>query len=271
MIDFEQWGAWRRGDQPYGELTQTDRNVHSGRYAAALRYDFPVTDEDFVVFTRPLSLAGQPNRFSAWVYGDESGNYLNIWVQDADGETWAVHLGQIGAPGWRSMTGELDADASWPSGHVSGPDNGIVDYPITFYAIVVDRVGSGAHSGEIIIDDISAWQGETAPQSTPAAGTATVTAEAPVSAGPLDFAKPTWLDGWESVDGGKKVTIVLHITGGLPPFTVHHEGDRFETSERDYPLVFVVDRCAIFGTITIESADGQRVSREYWISAPWCD
>lgn len=271
VVDFEQWGTWRRGDQPYGTLSQTEANVHSGRYAAALRYDFPVVNEDFVVFLRRVSLAGQPDRFSAWVYGDGSGNYLNLWVEDAEGETWAVHLGEIGGPTWRSMTGVLDPAAAWPSGHVDGPDNGVVDYPIAFRGLVLDRVGSGPRSGQIVIDDISAWGGGGGASPTPAEGTATATVEAPGSAGPLSFAEPTRLDGWEDAEGGKRVTIRLQITGGLPPFTIRHEGERFETDARDYALRFVVDRCAILGTIRVESADGQAVSHDYWISAPWCD
>lgn len=273
LIDFEQWGTWRRGDQPYGELSQTESQVHSGRYAAELRYDFPATDDDFVVFVRPVSLAGQPNKFSAWVYGDGSGNYLNIWVEDAQGETWAVHLGRIGGAGWQFMAGTLSPDLAWPSGHVYGPDNGTIDYPVRFYALVLDRVGSGSRTGRIMIDDVSASRGAAAepPAATAVPNTPVATAETPVSAGPLDFPEPTWLDGWQPVANGREVTIVVHISGGAPPFTVSHQGQSFQTQQRDYPLKFVVNRCEIFGTIIVESADGQRVSHDYWIDAPWCN
>jgi hypothetical protein len=273
LIDFEEWGAWRRGDQPYGDLIQTQSQVHSGRYAAALRYDFPVTDDDFVVFVRPLSLAGQPNRFNAWVYGDGSGNYLNIWIEDAQGETWAVHLGQIGSAGWRSMTGTLDPQLAWPSGHVYGPENGSVDYPVKFYALVLDHVGGGPRSGQIYLDDISVWRSEADTAATPGTVEATPTssAETPPSAGPLDFPKPTALDAWESADGGYQATIIVRISGGAPPFTIHHDIDTFVTDKRDYPLVFNADKCVIVKTIVVESADGQRVSHDYYIRAPWCD
>jgi hypothetical protein len=42
LITFEQWTTWRRGDQPYGELTQTEEQVRSGRYAAELRWVRPL-------------------------------------------------------------------------------------------------------------------------------------------------------------------------------------------------------------------------------------
>ncbi len=185
LITFEQWGSWRRGDQPYGELTQTREQVHSGSYAAKLRYDFPTVEDDYVVFIHPMNLGGQPNTIGAWVYGDGSGHLLNVWIQDAQNEIWSVHLGSVGGSGWRQMAGTLDPNLPWPSGHISGPENGAIDYPVRFYALVLDRPG-GSTSGQIYIDDISAWQGtaSTAPTSTPVAGAQTPTAPAPTSAPP---------------------------------------------------------------------------------------
>ena len=91
------------------------------------------------------------------------------------------------------------------------------------------------------------------------------------SAGPLDFPEPTQLDGWEPVQDGYQATIVVHISGGAPPFTVHHDMDTFVTWEREYALVFVTKGCPIVHTITVESADGQRVAHDYYIRPPWCD
>ena len=76
------------------------------------------------------------------------------------------------------MAGSLAPNLAWPSGHVSGPDNGKVDYPVRFYALVLDRNGSGARSGQIYIDDISVWQGAVSATATPASAAApTPTAE----------------------------------------------------------------------------------------------
>jgi len=279
LVTFEQWAPWRRGDEPYGELTQTQERVHSGSYAARLRYDFPVTDKDYVVFIYPLSLAGQPNTIGAWVYGDGSGHHLNVWVQDAQDEVWSVHLGKVGGPGWQQMAGPLAPNLPWPAGHVSGPGNGAVDYPVRFYALVLDRPAAGPQSGQIYLDDISAWQGQAgvtatppAAVATPASGGATPTATAtsgpPVSGGPLDFPIPTNLDGWGPAETGHQATIMLHISGGAPPFTIYHELDVFVTQERDYALVFIVNGCSIVYTITVESADGQKVAHNYFIRAP---
>jgi serine/threonine protein kinase len=159
---FEQWGTWKRGDQPYGELEQSTEEVKSGTYAAKLTYDYrqASASDDFVVFANLTSLAGEPNTISAWVYGDQSGHFVNMWIQDAEGQVWSVNLGTITFSGWQQMSGAIDPNRSWPSGKVFGPDNGAIDYPIRFYGIVLDRPGSGPTTGQIYLDDISATETE---------------------------------------------------------------------------------------------------------------
>jgi hypothetical protein len=245
--------------------------------------------EDFVIFIHPMTLSGEPNTVGAWVYGDGSGHYLNVWMQDALDEIWAVHLGKVGPSGWQLLVGTLDPALTWPSGHVSGPENGSIDYPVRFHALVLDRPGSGPQRGEIYVDDISVWHSEASGTATPSSGpvitltpeatapptvagqTPTVTTEAPDSTGPLDFPKPMWLDAWEPAEGGHNATIVIHISGGAPPFTVRHDTDTFVTEEREFPLVFHSGGCVIVHSITVESADGQKVTHDYFIRAPWCE
>ena len=193
IVTFEQMGTWQRGDQPYGELSQTQEQVHGGSYAAKLNYDFPGTGDDFVVFSQFRYLAGTPNMFSAWVYGDGSGHFVNLWIQDAQNEVWAVHLGRVGTAGWKQMSGSLVPGKPWPDGHVSGPDNGVIDYPAKFYALVLDRPDVGPQTGRIYIDDISAWHSNevtpVTPQATTVPGATAVPTAAPtavpVSAGEI--------------------------------------------------------------------------------------
>ena len=290
LITFERWGTWETGDQPYGELTQTREQVHTGSYAAELRYDFPNTEEDFVVFAHPVGLEGQPDTVSVWVYGDGSGHYLNIWVEDAKEEMWSVHLGEVGGKGWKKLVGSIDPSRPSPSGHISGPDNGLVDYPIRFHALVLDRPGSGPRSGHIYVDDISVWQTEREPTATPVPRptatpmprptatpgrvepTPTPTSESPVSEGPLGFPVPTRLDGWTPVEGGHRAEIYLQISGGAPPFKVYHDATFMgETQERFFNLTFVASGCTLVHSITVESADGQSVAHDYYIVPPGCE
>jgi hypothetical protein len=103
--------------------------------------------------------------------------------------------------------------------------------------------------------------------------TARPTPAPPVSTGPLDFAVPGRLDAWQPLDnGGYEATIILHITGGAPPYTIHHDLDVFVTEETDPAIVFEAQGCsALVHTIIVESTDGQSVTHDYWIPVPWCD
>jgi hypothetical protein len=84
---------------------------------------------------------------------------------------------------------------------------------------------------------------------------------------------PARLDSWRSLpNGAQEATIILHITGGAPPYTVHHDLDVFTTQEADPAIVFEARGCsALVHTIVVESADGQSVTHDYWIAVPWCD
>jgi len=98
----------------------------------------------------------------------------------------------------------------------------------------------------------------------------------PVSEGPLDFAPPTWVHSWEAqADGSVKIVLKITITGGAPPFTVSHEHNVVgQTWAREYSLTLFRSGCAgIAYNITVQSADGQTVSKDYWIGIeqqPWC-
>ncbi|RME73348.1 MAG: hypothetical protein D6784_12050, partial [Chloroflexi bacterium] len=164
-------GTWKRGDQPYGTLNLTPEQRHSGANAGKLSYSFPTAGNDFVVFLKPRRLGGYPNAISAWVYGDNSGHYLNVWIQDAQGQTWQMPLGQIKHTGWKEMVAVLDPNQPWPAGHISGPNDGLIDYPITFRGIVLDDIpDSFSGSGVIYIDDLTSREVVVLPTPTPPAG-----------------------------------------------------------------------------------------------------
>ncbi len=155
-LTFETFGTWRRGDQPYGTFSQTSSPVQEGDAAGTLTYDFSdaTTSDDFVIFTQPSAVSGTPTRIQVWVYGDGSGHFFNVWLEDANGEAWSVPMGMVSHTGWRQMSGAIDADAEWPGGRLYGPDNGTIDYPIRFLGLNVDRI-DGPTTGTIVFDDIA--------------------------------------------------------------------------------------------------------------------
>ena len=158
ILDFESDLSWRRGDQPYGEFDRSDEQTLEGDSAGRLSYDFPAVTANFVVFeARPeIPLAEESTGILAWVYGDGSGHYLNVWLRDAEGERRSYTFGQISHEGWQPLVAMIDEEQGWPNGHIDGPDNGVLDPPARFHAFVLDGVPDGvASEGTLFLDDIS--------------------------------------------------------------------------------------------------------------------
>jgi hypothetical protein len=157
LVDFENWGSWRRGDQPNGTFEQSSEQVRGGSFAGKLSYEFASGANDFVVFVHQVPIPGSPDRLQAWVYGDGAGHFLNVWVRDGQGQVWQATFGQVDHTGWQQMTAHIELGQDWPWGSISGPDNGTIDYPITFYALALDDGDDGfVGSGAIFVDEITA-------------------------------------------------------------------------------------------------------------------
>jgi pSer/pThr/pTyr-binding forkhead associated (FHA) protein len=183
--DFEVPTTWRRGDQPNGTFEQSSAEAHSGSYAGRLDYNFPSGGNDFVVFLWSQALDGDPNQINLWVRGDGSGHLLNVWIKDSAGETWQFPFGPVRHTGWRQMSAYLDTNQPWPTGHIAGPDNGVVDYPVSFQALVLDDApDSYRGSGTIYVDDLESVRGSGLPLPTP---TVTASPTVPPVATSIDF------------------------------------------------------------------------------------
>jgi len=186
VLDFENLGTWKRGDEPYGSLTQAAEQKHGGSYSAKLSYQIPQVDKHYVVFMRqpPAAIPGQPTALNMWVYGDGSGHFLNAWIQDSQGEIRQFTFGQIRhADAWQAMTLSLDPAAPWPQAHISGPDNNTLDYPVTLHALVLDvapRAGTTSYNGTVYLDDLTVGEGA-GPGASPALGAAPASGGAPTS------------------------------------------------------------------------------------------
>jgi hypothetical protein len=160
VLDFESsLGIWQVGDQPYGTLTQSSEQTHGGQYSAKLAYDFPVVDNEYVVFLNRsgVVLPGTPAALTLWVYGDGSGHFLNVWLQDSAGQVRQFTFGRVTQHGWQQMTAPIDPAAPWPQGHISGPASGQLVYPLSLDALVLDAVphNAGPFKGAIYLDDLA--------------------------------------------------------------------------------------------------------------------
>jgi hypothetical protein len=222
VLDFENFGTWKRGDEPYGTFTPAKDPVHGGSTSANLTYNIPQVDKHYVVFSRSPAapIGGQPDSLSIWVYGDGSGHFLNAWVKDKAGETRQFSFGQVSHTGWQQMILKLDTSAPWPQAHIGGPDNGKLDFPISLQSLVLDvapRADASSYSGSLYLDDLVAVAGgglvqaapvESAAPSAPAAGVATVQ---PAAATPAGAVCPTGRIVFAQGSGGVTNLMVLDV------------------------------------------------------------
>ncbi len=159
LLDFDRDLDWRRGDEPYGTLARSSEQVRSGS-SGKLEYDFPAVERNYVVFRAnpAVSMGGQPAGVTVWVLGDGSGHFLNVWIKDSAGELRQYAFGRVSHQGWRQMTARFDDSAGWPNGPISGTNNGKLDFPVQFYAFVLDGIPDGAASrGAIFLDDLGVF------------------------------------------------------------------------------------------------------------------
>ena len=156
-IRFEGDTTWGIGQEKNGSFENTTEKSYLGKGSGRLDYTFTTEQNDYVVFLQVNPIDGTPNTISAWVYGDGSDHFINAWILDSKQQVWQVPLGQVFHLGWRKMTGKIETGQDWPWEHISGPNNNKIDYPIQFYALVLDDFNSTyIGDGTIYIDNIEA-------------------------------------------------------------------------------------------------------------------
>lgn len=219
VTSFEPLGTWRRGDQPYGTITQSTAQVHTGAASAAINYDFPASagSENYVVFlAQPeLRIPSGAQALTMQVYGDGSGHFLNVWVRDAGNQVWQLTFGRINHTGWAPMTAALVASRDWPNGPISGATSDRLTQPLVLRALVLDGAPDGvASSGVVYLDSLST--GAAAPASTATGGAAGSSssadaASAPVAAAPAPTGPLTGKIAFTRFNGTKMDTLIYEI------------------------------------------------------------
>lgn len=268
-IQFENGDSWGIGEQRNGSFTTVTERSQSGNGSGRLNYAFGTDGNDFVVFLQLNDVPGEPNQVSAWVYGDGEGHFANIWIRDNAGQIWQVPLGQVFHTGWRKMTGSIDVDQEWPWSSISGPDNGKVDYPIQFYAFVLDDFNQTyIGEGTIYVDNIemSFSNGERAETTPTQVIQATENANPSTNATPASVASPT--QATFNGDVGR----VLYTSGSTllttdPSWSAAVELGTFSSNSCGNSPTLITGQsfkayrgyfCALSGPSTCQSPDGQK-------------
>jgi hypothetical protein len=230
VLNFEQFGTWRRGDEPNGELTQSSEQAHSGQFSARLAYNFGTAGNDYVVFlpASPVPISGSPGSLGVWIYGDGSGHALNVWLRDSQGEVLQYRLGPVGSSGWNYVSAPLGGAVD-PANIISGQANGRLDFPISLTAIVLDDDPNTAiGSGVIYLDDMVATSGsESYAVRFPKANSnevvdviwATTSAQVKV---PTNSPQATMVRAWGESSSAASANGLLSFTVGPDPVFLHH-------------------------------------------------
>ncbi|MCX7718193.1 MAG: fibronectin type III domain-containing protein [Candidatus Sumerlaeaceae bacterium] len=89
--------------------------------------------------------------FSLWVYGDNSGNAVQICLRDSDNELFRNTTTTINFTGWREITWNIASD--WRERWAGSGDNTITGPDLRLDSIHITRGGSSPASGYLYFDD----------------------------------------------------------------------------------------------------------------------
>ncbi len=150
LDSMESTSGWSAKATSNGTTTLTTATGKSGN-ALKINYSF-TADKAYAVAEKSIA-AGQPQAFAAWFYGDDTKNVWKYRFKDAKGETFQADLGNISS-GWSYKQFTIGQDTAY----VSWDGDGVIDYPISFNSIVVDRQGGEANASGLV-DELVAITG----------------------------------------------------------------------------------------------------------------
>ncbi len=159
--DFEQPKELRLGGiqvRPPSQVWLSEKKPYEGKRCAELRYRFErVSGLQYLEVIAPHPLTEKPHRILVAVRGDGSGNIVRLRFVDAKGEWHQYDLTVLHFLGWRLCWTHLDT----PHGHWGGDGNGRLDFPITFFSIVLDSLVRPSQ-GVVAFDAVTVEYGEEA-------------------------------------------------------------------------------------------------------------
>lgn len=154
-IQFENDDSWlvKTEGVASGSLIASDEQQSSGNFSGRLDYTFESAEDDRLILIQQNAIPSNiPVALSAQVFGDGAGHKLSAIIIDAAGEEWETSFGTISHTGWALRSAPLLVGSMT---HLSGPDDGQLDQPLTFYAFVLSDGSDNINgSGSIYIDSV---------------------------------------------------------------------------------------------------------------------
>lgn len=159
LEDFEQPKELRLGGmqiQPQSQVRLSEIEPFDGKRCAELRYRFErISGLQYLEVIAPHKLTEKPSKISIAVRGDGSGNIVRVRFVDANNEWHQYDLGVLHFRGWRVLWTRFDS----PHGYWGGDGNGKLDFPVTFFSIVLDSLVRPSE-GVVAFDGVTIYYGE---------------------------------------------------------------------------------------------------------------
>ncbi|MEK7461355.1 MAG: glycosyl hydrolase [Patescibacteria group bacterium] len=148
---FESTAGW---GQQFNNNASATIGAVAGREGNALqiKYQFNASNSA-VILTKDAALAGTPSGIGLLVNGDNSRAIWRLRFTDAQGETFQALLG-TGLSGWNYK----QFDFSHTGAMTFWGGDGVIQYPVRFNSVVIDRDGGDA-SGTVQVDKLVAVYG----------------------------------------------------------------------------------------------------------------
>jgi serine/threonine protein kinase len=172
-IQFENDDSWLVETEggASGSLTISDEEQASGESSGRLDYVFESAANDRLILVQENTISSNTSiALTAQVFGDGMGHELSAIIIDSEGEEWETTFGAMSHTGWAFQSASLTAGNMT---HLSGPDDGQLDQPLTFHALVFSDASDTINgAGTIYIDSVSFQSSATStprPTATPVA------------------------------------------------------------------------------------------------------
>ncbi len=120
------------------------------RLAGQIRYQFSKGWKFLRVSPlNKVQFVGKPSQLGLWVFGDGTGNGLNMRFTDKTGQTFQAGAGEMTWTGWRFIHFSLNSN----NGHWGGANDGHLHYPLRLDTLLIVDGLNRATNGEVWVAD----------------------------------------------------------------------------------------------------------------------
>ncbi len=123
-----------------------------GSYAGKLAYGFSGATGGVcrLLATQPISVSMQNGWLGAWVFGDNSGNQLEMWFANTSGSTEVISLGAVNWFGWRFVSTPVTATMNAFNSFVVRQNSGVEVAGVLYFDNLQVQISTGIDEGRYL-------------------------------------------------------------------------------------------------------------------------